>query len=120
MARIKSVFEAEFAPEAFTVAYDKLPRAAGKDGATQIAVSMEEAREKDGAVLQLIVPCTLQLYMAFDASPDETISVNPNVIAGYGDRIRRAFHGANSSGNTDDLWSLRVRRIVYPDDPTGN
>jgi hypothetical protein len=120
MARIKSVFETEFAAESWTVTYDKLTRAAGKDGATEIAVSPEEAREKDGAVIQLLIPCTLQLYMAFDATPDEHISIDPNIIVGYGDRLRRAFHGANSSGTTDDMWSLRVRRIIYPDDPTGN
>lgn len=116
--RVRTIFETEFAPEGLTLADDKLVRAAGKDG-TVAAISPESAAEKPGQVQQLVIPCLLQLYLAYDASPDEFIVVDPNVIAGYGDRLRRAFQ-EQSSGNSDDLWYLRLIRIDYPDDPTGN
>lgn len=117
--RIKAIFNAEFAAEGWTLADDELPRAAGKDGDTKAAVFPDEAAERPGAVQQLVVLATVQLYLAYDASPDEFIEVDPNIIVGYGDRLRRAFQ-AQSSGNSSDLWYLRLKRIAYPPDPTLN
>lgn len=118
-AWIKSVVEDEFSTEGFTVADDKLPRAAGMDGATHLACYPETAGERPQHAIQLDVRARLQLYMAYDASPDETIQVDPSVIEGYADRLRRAFKD-NSDGDTSDLWFLRLVNIDYPDDPTGN
>lgn len=117
--RIRTIFETEFEAEGWTLADDVLPRAAGKDGATVAAVAPVQAAEKPGAVQQLVIPCTLQLYLAYTAEPDEFIVVDPNVIVGYADRLRRAFQ-TQSSGNSDDLWYLRLLNIRYPLDPTAN
>lgn len=118
-AHIKSVVEAEFAAEGFTVAHDKLTRAAGKDGANEAAVSPVVERQdfSDANVLQ--VEALLQLYLAYNAVPDEHISVDPAVIEGYGDRLRRAFR-TNADGDSPDFWFLHLTAIDYPDDPTGN
>lgn len=118
-ARIKQVFDAEFTPEGFVLEPDKLLRAAGKDGEAHAAVSPNNAVEAPRTVVRLDVETLIQLYLGFDPTPDEDRVVDPGVIVGYGDRIRRAF-GPNSSGNTSDMWGLRVTRIDYPDDPTGN
>jgi hypothetical protein len=67
----------------------------------------------------LEVEVVLQLYLAFEAVPDEDIQRNPSVIEGYADRLRTAFR-TQSSGTTADLWFLRLTGIEYPDDPTGN
>lgn len=118
-ARVKEVVEAEFTPEGFTVEDDKLGRSAGMDGRNRLATSPEAAEEDPRNVQMLVVPVTLQIYLAYDATPDSDIAVDPSVIEGYGGRLRSAFRTA-SSGATNDLWFLRLRRIDYPDDPTGN
>lgn len=117
--RIKQVLDAEFAPQSFVTEHTKLLRAAGRDGKTRLATSPNDANEHPRVVVQLDVEYLIQLYLGFDDDPDETRTVDPTVIVGYGDRIRRAF-GPNSSGNTSDLWGLRVTTITYPDDPTGH
>lgn len=117
--RVIDIVEAEFAAEGLTVANDKLPRAAGKEGVAVAAVYPEAEYERPGLVIELVVPVVLQIYLAYDAEPDETIVVDPTVIEDYGDRLRDAFR-TQSSGNTGDMWFLRLTRIDYPDDPTGN
>jgi hypothetical protein len=117
-ARVKEVVEDEFSAEGFTVADDKLLRAHGKDG-TELAVSPDFERESYGNVNVLEVGVFLQVYLEYDASPDEGIVVDPSIIEGYGDRLRRAFQ-TESDGTTADLWFLRLTGIEYPDDPTGN
>ena len=117
--QVIDIVEAEFAAEGLTVAHDKLTRAAGKDGATEAAVYPESEYERIGQVVELVVPVVLQIYMAYDAEPDETIAVDPSIIEDYGNRLREAFR-TQSSGNTGDMWFLRLQRVDYPDDPTGN
>lgn len=117
--RVKEVFEAEFADRNWTVENDKLLRAHGYRGVDRIACFPEAERERPGRVDQLEIPVVLQVYLAFNPDIDEEQAVDPSIIEGIGDRLRRAFHD-NSSGNTNDLWFLRLSRIEYPDDPTGN
>ena len=117
--RVIDIVEDEFSAEGLIVTNDKLTRAAGKGGATAAAVYPEAEYERPGRVIELVVPVVLQIYMAYDAEPDETIQVDPGVIEDYGDRLRSAFQ-TQSSGNTGEMWFLRLTRIDYPDDPTGN
>lgn len=118
-ARIKAIVDAEFAPEGFVAADDKLLRATGSDGNIHVAVSPERAEEDTRNVGRLIVTTLLQIYLGFDPVPDPARVVDPTVIEGYGNRLRTAFR-AQSSGSTGDFWFLRLTRIEYPDDPTGN
>lgn len=118
-ARVKAIFAATFAAEGWEAADDKLTRAAGKDGVTQAACYPEAARERFGAVEMLDIPVVLQLYLAYTAEPDENIVVDPTIIEGYAGRLRTAFR-TQSSANDPDFWSLRLQRIEYPPDPTGN
>lgn len=117
--RVIDIVEDEFSAEGLIVTNDKLTRAAGKEGATVAAVYPEAEYERPGQVIELVVPVVLQIYMAYTAEPDETIQVDPGVIEDYGDRLREAFR-TQSSGNTSEMWFLRLTRIDYPDDPTGN
>lgn len=117
--RVIEIVEDEFSDEGIIVANDKLPRAAGKDGVTVAAVYPESEYEKPNRVIELVVPVVLQMYLAYSAEPDETIVVDPTIIEGYADRLRSAFQ-TQSSNNTGDMWFLRLTRIDYPDDPTGN
>lgn len=117
--RVIEIVEDEFSEEEITVANDKLTRAAGQNGSIEAAVYPEAEYERPGRVIELVVPVVLQLYLPYDANPDETIVVDPATIEGYAERLRTAFQ-TQSSGNTADMWFLRLTRIDYPDDPTGN
>ena len=117
--RVKAVIEAEFAAEQFTVADDKLPRAAGKDGAPALACYPDDTTEEARNVTVAVCRVILQLYLAFEPEPDEHIVRDPGEIEAYAGRIRRAFK-TQSQGSGSELWGLRVTRISYPDDPTGN
>jgi hypothetical protein len=117
--RVQAIVNAEFTAEGFTAADDKLLRAAGSDGANHLAVSPERAEEDSRNVGRLVVTVLLQLYLAFDPKPDPDRVVDPTVIEGYADRLRVAFR-TQSSGYTGDFWFLRLKRVEYPDDPTGN
>ncbi len=115
---VKSIFATTFSSEGWTLADDRLLRAAGKD-ATQSAIYPVIAQEKSSQVQELIVTLTVQLYLKFDPEPNEDYVVDPNVIIGYADRFRRAFQG-NSTGTTNDMWWMRFTGVTYPVDPTGN
>ena len=117
--RVKSVFATEFAPEGWTLADDRLLRAAGKDGVTEAGVSPDSTIEDGRNANMLVVTCTVQLYLPFNPDPDEHYVVDPTSIVTYADRFRRAI-GANDNGNVTDFWYLRMPRILYPVDPTGN
>lgn len=117
--RVRTIFETEFATEGWTVADDKLVRAAGKDGSTEVAVYPEDESPNPQRYAELQVECVLQLYLAYEAVPEEHLVVDPTIIEGYGDRLRKACQG-NQSGNDSDFWFFNVTSIHYPDDPTGN
>ena len=119
MDRVKEVVEATFAAADWTVEYDKLPRAAGHDGNDRLAVYPEADRERPGRVQELIAPVVLQIYPAYVADIDEHQQVDPRIIVRVGEELRDAFKNA-SGGVSGDLWFLRLTRIEYPDDPTGN
>jgi hypothetical protein len=116
---VKEVVEAEFAAEGYVVEDDKLPRAAGRDGAARLAVYPDRERQsfRDANVLDIAV--VLQVYLPYTAEPDETIAYDPGLIEAVADRLRRAFQ-TESDGATEDFWFLHLTDIEYPDDPTGN
>ena len=115
--KIKTLVEAEFA--GITVEDGKLLRAAGRDGRTRVATSPNSADEVPRQVNELEVQVLLQYNLPFEDEPNEDYIVDPTAIEAIGDRLRRKF-GPNSSGITADQWFIRLRRIRYPDDPTGN
>jgi hypothetical protein len=117
--RVSQIVEAEFSAESVTVESDKIPRAAGRDGRTRVACSPNYEAEVRTNVNELEVSLLLQYYLPFVAEPDEHIAVDPTTIEAVADRLRRAFR-TQSGGMTADMWFLRLRRIDFPDDPTGN
>ena len=117
--RVISIVNAEFGVEDFAVEHDKLGRSAGKDGAAALACYPERTAENARNVAYLECDVVLQIYLPYDPTPDEHIAVNPATIEGYANRVREAFR-TQSSGTGADFWFLRLRRIEFPDDPTGN
>lgn len=114
--RIAEVVLADFG---VTVEHDRYPRAAGKDGERAVGVSSTRAGEMPRQVNVLVVEAELQWYEAYTAEPDEFIVVDPREIEATGGALRRAF-ADTSGGDSNDLWYLRLTRIEYPVDPTGN
>lgn len=117
--RVKTIADACFAAEGFVTEDDKILREAGRDGRNRMACYPELETEASGQVNRLDVFVRLQLYLAYTAEPDENIAVDPTIIEGYAARLRAAFE-TQSSGIVSDMWYLRLQRIEYPDDPTGN
>lgn len=117
-AAVQEIFADTFDDEGWTAADDKLPRAAGKDGHAEAACYPERAYGKPGQVIELVIPVVVQLYLAYDPSPDEYIRVDPGVIEGYADRFRVAFDDLHSGDS--DFWFMGGPDFDYPDDPTGN
>lgn len=100
-------------------AFDKLLRAAGKDGA-RVAVYQEEAAPNARNRLVLEVPVVLQVYLAFEAEPDENLVVDPRVIAEHAQAFREALRGPAGQATDPSPWFLKLQAVRYPDDPTGN
>lgn len=119
-AAAKAIFDDEFTTEGFVAGNDKLLRAAGKDGSAQAAVSANFSEPDRNVQCQLNVEVLVQLYLAFDPTPNDSLVIDPTTIQNYGARIRSAFSPAATSGISDELWYFTVGRIEYPDDPTGN
>jgi hypothetical protein len=120
---VAALVDAEFSAEGWETQHDKFGRSKGMEIAEDeaaIAVYPEAERERQGQVQVLDVDVTLQFHLGYAAEPDETIERDPRVVAEFADRLRRAFQGAASSGNTADFWYMRLQSVTYPDDPTGN
>ncbi len=115
---VKAAVEAEFSAEGYTVTNDKLTRAAGKDG-DALAVSPDASYEDPRYVGMLITQVLLQVYLKYDPTPDENITVDPSDIEAIAGRLRHKFR-TSSQGTGGDFWWLRLIRIDFPDDPTGN
>jgi hypothetical protein len=119
MERVKAAADTALGPRGLPpVAYDKLLRAAGKDGVAELAVYPEGAQPKRGQRIELVVPVVLQVYLPFNPDPDEHLAVDPLTIVEHAEAFRQTF--APGTPATDDVWFLRLEGIRYPDDPTGN
>jgi hypothetical protein len=121
--RIKTVFDTEFAPQSFVLSRDRLLRADGKDGTAKTGMYPTTTQEDTRNANMLVVGAVVQLYLPFNPDPaaNEHAVVDPTTIIGYADRFRRAIGaGGNDVGNVTDFWYLRVPRIDYPVDPSGN
>jgi hypothetical protein len=123
MEAVAAVVEDTFSAEGYTVEYDRLGRSAGMEitEGARVAISMDPnqaVEERPGRVIELRTPILLQLYHAYTAEPDETIVVDPRIIAAEGQRLREAFR--DGSGLSDGTWYMRLTAVQYPNDPTGN
>jgi hypothetical protein len=117
---VKSVFEAEFAPEQFTLQFDNLHPALGRYRVdVGIAPTEQRPNMRNRLVQETYVELRFYDLWTDEISPDTV--VNPSKITGYADRLQRALHAAKATDpGTGEVWFFDVDRITYPDDPTGN
>lgn len=121
MERVKAIADTAFTPAGLPpVEYDKLLRAAGKDGAAKLAIYPEGAQPARQQRITLVVPVVLQVFLAYAAEPDENLVVNPLTIVDLAESFRQGFGPASVEPATGEAWFLRLQGVRYPDDPTGN
>jgi hypothetical protein len=116
--RLKTIIDAEFAPETYTAIHDNLHPAVGQEG-TRIGIAPEAEEARPGRAIENDISITVKFYRRWDAQVDENKKVDPRVISEFAERFRAAIRDNNEVG-TDSLWYFNLVRIRYPRDPTGN
>jgi len=117
---LKTIIEAEFATEGFTVVLDNLHDSLGRQR-VDIGIAPEEESLQPGN--DYVQETTLEVKF-FDLWTQEikpTTVVNPSRITNFAARFKHAVftHQIGYSG-TGAAWYFDVRRIRYTNDPTGN
>lgn len=117
---VMAIFEAEFAPEGFTMIPDRLHESLGRYR-VDVGISPEDEtptlRDRNTKHHMVLV----QFYDLWTDEIDPTTQVNPYKITGYADRFQAALRaGQQAFAGTDRVWYFDVDRVRYPNDPTGN
>ena len=114
-AQVKAALAAAF--PSLTVLDDRLHESLGHAGAVA-GVSPEEA--SPGSNQQVLEPEVLvQVYHAWDKRIDPEQTVDPAPIEAAAETFREQIRERQSQGAAN-LWFLGIRRLWYPNDPTGN
>jgi hypothetical protein len=117
---LKSEFDTEFAVEGWTLEYDKPHDSLGFDR-THIGVYPVEdvVRPGNSIIQETIVEVKFLGWWDKQINPAQV--VNPLVITELAERYRSALGRSNSKDpGIREMWYFDVRRVLYPDDPTGN
>lgn len=117
-AVIKAALETEFAAEGFPVYDDHLHESLGWDGKTRIGTSPIDSAPLASNEQVLVIRVKVQFYGKWNKEVDPDQRVDPGRIEEYAERFRRRMQ--TSDPHTDTNWYIRVRRVAYPKDPTGN
>lgn len=117
---IIAVFNAEFAPEGFTMIPDNLHESLGR---TRVAVGVapvEDIVNQANNVLQeTFAEVRFMGLWKQEIKPDT--QVNPFTVTAYAERFRDAIRRTKATDpGTGQVWYFDVRRVWYPNDPTGN
>lgn len=117
---LKTIIDAEFAAEGFTAIYDNLHESLGRFRVDiGIAPTEDTVNGRDALVQETWVEVRFYNFWTDEISPDTV--VDPRVIAAYAERFRDAVRRAKASDpGTGQVWYFDIRRITYPNDPTGN
>lgn len=120
MEALKTIIDAEFAPEGITARYDNLHGSLGSDGPIcGLSPEMEEPVRGDNN--QLTFSVMVQFFLRYTLEIDPHQTVDPSAILAMATRFREACHAWEiANPGVEELWFLTVGRIAYPDDPTGN
>lgn len=119
-ASLKTIIDAEFAPEGFVAVLDNLHESLGRSR-VEIGIAPVEdiVRDTDSLVQETIVEVRFYDFWVQEISP--TTAVDPSRITGFADRFRAAIRVYNKQRlGTGRTWYFDIRRVAYPNDPTGN
>lgn len=115
-----SVIDAEFTDLGITAVHDNLHESLGRDRReVGIAPVEDSIPMNNGLVLETLAEVKFYDFWTQEISP--TTAVDPRTITNYAERFRRAVHAARATQvGTGVMWYFDVRRVQYPNDPTGN
>lgn len=117
---LKTIIEAEFAPESFTAIFDNLHESLGRNR-VDIGISPVEdtVRGNNNIVQETYVEVKFYDLWTQEISPDTV--VNPTRITDFAERFRKKVKSTRATQpHTGQVWYFDVQRIQYPNDPTGN
>lgn len=117
---IKAAIDAEFAPEQIVAIHDNLHESLGiKRVSVGIAPIEDTVMGNNNVVQETMVE--VRFYDLWDPEINPDQSVNPFKITAYAERFRNAIRRLSATTpGTGQVWYFDVRRIAYPNDPTGN
>ena len=120
LAEIKDIIETEFAVEQFTVDADNLHESKGMDR-VDIGFAPSDATPWSSDINTDEHHFELRFYDIWpqNQGPSPDIQVDPTLITLYAERFKDAVRRHNRVG-TSSVWFLKVDKITYPNDPTGN
>lgn len=117
---IKTVFEAEFSTEGFVMVFDNLHESLGRHRVdVGVAPVADEVNLRNAVVQETWVEVKFYDLWTQEINPDTV--VNPVRITAFAERFRDSLRRARATDpGTGQVWYFDVRRIAYPNDPTGN
>jgi hypothetical protein len=115
---LKTVIDIEFALEGIVAIHDNLHEAIGRRRIA-VGIAPEEDIVNGGNALVQETWVQVKFYDLWDPKVDPEQSVNPLKITAYAERLRDALRTASVTAS-GQMWFFDVRRVRYPDDPTGN
>lgn len=117
---IKTVFDAEFAPEGFTMIFDKLHESLGRNRVEVGIAPVEDVVNERLSIMQETY-LEIRFYGLWRQEITPTTQVDPTEITEYAERLKDALRATRATDPaTNKVWYFDVRRTTYPDDPTGN
>lgn len=117
---IKAVIDAEFEPEGFTAIFDNLHESLGRDR-VDIGIAPVEDGEMSGNALVQETWIEVKFYDLWTEEIDPETLVDPTRITRFAERFRNALRRTKAADPaTEEVWFFAVRRVQYPNDPTGN
>jgi hypothetical protein len=117
---IKTVIDTEFEPEGIVAVFDNLHDSLGRY-AVDVGIAPEEDSIMSGNALVNETILEVKFFDLWTDEIDPTTVVNPVKITTYAERFRRALKTTKATDPaTQQVWYFDVRRIRYPNDPTGN
>lgn len=117
---IIATFNAEFSTEGYVMIPDNLHESLGRERVDVGISPVEDAvNTRDALVQETWVEVKFYHLWTHEINPNT--QVNPYQITAYAERFRDALRRAQPTDpHTGQVWYFDVRRIQYPNDPTGN
>lgn len=119
---IITIFDAEFAVEGFTMIPDNIHESLGERRVSVGIAPVEDVVVNSNSVVQE----TWVEVRFYDIWKREyiklpEIQVNPYRVTAFAQRFRNALRvSAAQDPGTGQVWYFDLRRVTYPNDPTGN
>ncbi len=117
---VKAVFDAEFAAEGYTMIFYNLHESLGRTRVDVGIAPIEDLVSNNNWLVQETW-VEVRFYHLWKQEIQPTTVVNPVQVAAYAERFRDALRRAQAQDpGTGQVWFFNLRRVTYPNDPTGN